>query len=54
MPSRIEIIQNIINKQNYKNYLEMGCDNDENFSKISIKKKVGVDPLKGGTHKNDK
>ena len=49
LPSRIEIIQNIINKQNYKNYLEIGCDNDENFSKISIKKKVGVDPLKGGT-----
>ena len=48
-PSRIEIIQNIINKKNYKSYLEIGCDKDENFSKIKIKKKVGVDPLRGGT-----
>ena len=48
-PSRIEIIQRIINKQNYKKYLEIGCDNDENFSNISIDNKIGVDPLKGGT-----
>ena len=48
-PSRIEIIQKIILKQNYKNYLEIGCDNNENFSQISIENKVGVDPLKGGT-----
>ena len=48
-PSRIEIIQNIINKQNYQNYLEIGCDQNENFSKIKIKNKIGVDPLQGGT-----
>lgn len=48
-PSRIEIIQKIIFKNKYKNYLEIGCDNDENFSKIIIENKVGVDPLKGGT-----
>ncbi len=48
-PSRIEIIQNIINKQNYQNYLEIGCDKNENFSKIKIKNKIGVDPLQGGT-----
>ena len=48
-PSRIEILQKIINKQNYKSYLEIGCDNDENFSKIPLINKVGVDPLKGGT-----
>ncbi len=48
-PSRIEIIQKIIFKEKYKNYLEIGCDNDENFSKINIDNKVGVDPLKGGT-----
>ena len=48
-PSRTEIIQKIINKQAYKNYLEIGCDNDENFSKVYIDNKVGVDPLKGGT-----
>ena len=48
-PSRIEVIQNIINKQKYQNYLEIGCDNDENFSKVIIDNKIGVDPLKGGT-----
>ena len=48
-PSRIDIIQKIISNQQYKSYLEIGCDNDENFSRISIDKKVGVDPLKGGT-----
>ena len=48
-PSRIEIIQSIINKNKYQNYLEIGCDKNENFSKIKIKNKVGVDPLQGGT-----
>ncbi len=49
LPSRTDIIQKIINLKNFKSYLEIGCDNDENFSKIQINKKVGVDPLKGGT-----
>ena len=48
-PSRIQIIQEIINKEKYKNYLEIGCDNDENFSQVVVENKIGVDPLKGGT-----
>ena len=48
-PSRIQIIKEIIKKENYKNYLEVGCDNDENFTEVDIENKVGVDPLKGGT-----
>ena len=48
-PNRAEIIQTIINKKYYEKYLEIGCDRDENFSKIKIKLKVGVDPLRGGT-----
>ena len=48
-PSRTQIIQKIINHQKYKSYLEIGCDNDENFSKIIIDNKTGIDPLKGGT-----
>ena len=51
LPSRTEIIQSIINKNKYTTYLEIGCDNDENFSKIIINNKIGVDPLKGGTHR---
>ena len=48
-PSRTEIIQNIINKKNYEKYLEIGCDKDDNFSKIQAKIKIGVDPQRGGT-----
>lgn len=48
-PSRIQIIQEIIDKEKYKNYLEIGCDNDENFSQVVVENKIGVDPLKGGT-----
>ena len=48
-PSRIDIIKKIIKRENYRSYLEIGCDNDENFSQIMLQDKVGVDPLKGGT-----
>ena len=50
-PSRFEIIQKIIDKKKYENYLEIGCDKDSNFSKIKIKNKIGVDPKLGGTLK---
>jgi len=50
-PSKTQIIQNIINKKNFESYLEIGCFVDENFSAIKIKKKIGVDPVSGGTHR---
>ncbi len=30
-------------------YLEIGCAEDTTFSRIKCKKKIGVDPIKGGT-----
>ncbi len=48
-PSRTEIIQSIIDEKKFNDYLEIGCDKDENFSKIKIPNKTGVDPLRGGT-----
>jgi predicted O-methyltransferase YrrM len=48
-PERYEIIQETIYRKKYKNYLEIGCDNDQLFSKINIEKKIGVDPVSGGT-----
>jgi hypothetical protein len=48
-PSRYNIIQETIIRKKYKNYLEIGCFDDEVFSKIIIEKKIGVDPEKGGT-----
>ena len=50
-PTRYEIIQNIIEFKKYKSYLEIGCDRNQNFSNINIDKRVGVDPIEGGTHK---
>jgi hypothetical protein len=48
-PNRHSIIQDTIDRKNYKSYLEIGCDQNILFSKISIEKKVGVDPVLGGT-----
>jgi len=50
-PSRYEIIQKLIDKKKYENYLEIGCDKDSNFSKIKVKNKIGVDPKSGGNIK---
>jgi hypothetical protein len=43
------IIQDIINKKNFKSYLEIGCFDNELFNHIKCNKKVGVDPYTGGT-----
>ena len=47
--TRKDIVQNIIKKKNYKKYLEIGCFDDELFNYIKCSKKVGVDPVSGGT-----
>ena len=47
--SRKELVQNIIVKKNYKKYLEIGCFDDELFNHVNCLKKVGVDPMTGGT-----
>ena len=49
--SRFEIINKIILEKKFTSYLEIGCQNDVNFSKINIKNKIGVDPQTGGTHR---
>ena len=46
--SRIELIDYLIKKNNYSDYLEIGCDKDQLFSKVIIKNKIGVDPFSGG------
>ena len=48
-PSRMEIVQRIIDKKKYNNYLEIGTFDDELFSYIKCSKKIGVDPFSGGT-----
>ena len=48
-PLRFNIINNAIKIKKYKNYLEIGCFKNENFDKINIESKTGVDPVSGGT-----
>ena len=45
--TRLDLIQFIIKKKEYKKYLEIGCNQDEVFKKIDIDK-IGVDPISGG------
>ena len=47
-PNRSQLIQDIIDYKKYKSYLEIGCDDDVNYNKIEIEKKIGVDPTQGG------
>jgi hypothetical protein len=44
---RSHILQNFINKNDYKSYLEIGVDSGWLFKKINIPLKESVDPAKG-------
>ena len=44
MKNRTEIIQSIIDKNNYTSYLEVGLGNMANFKAIKCQNKYGVDP----------
>ena len=46
---RWDLIEYLIRKNNYSDYLEIGCDQDQLFSKVKIKNKTGVDPSSGGS-----
>ena len=45
---RWDLIEYLINKYKFSDYLEIGCDQDQLFSKVRIKNKTGVDPINGG------
>ena len=48
---RRDLIEYLDNKYKFSNYLEVGCNDDELFSKIKIKNKIGIDPVIGGNMK---
>ena len=48
LPKRYDLINMVIEKKNYKSYLEIGCDQNQTFDNIVINKKVGIDPVQGG------
>lgn len=45
---RWDLIKYLIDKYKYSDYLEIGCDQDQLFSKVQIQNKIGVDPVSGG------
>ena len=45
---RWDLIKYLHEKYKFNTYLEIGCDKDQLFSRINIKKKFGVDPFSGG------
>lgn len=50
-PSRLFVVQSFIDKKKLNSYLEIGTFDDELFKHIKCKKKIGVDPFTGGTHR---
>ena len=48
---RWDLIEHLDNKYNFSNYLEIGCNDDELFSRIKIENKIGIDPVIGGNMK---
>jgi len=48
--NRLDLIKYVIKKNDYKNYLEIGCHNNNVFDQIEIEK-IGVDPISGGNYR---
>ena len=48
---RWDLIEHLDNKYKFSNYLEIGCNDDELFSKIKTKNKISIDPVIGGNIK---
>ena len=42
------MVNYLIEKYHYEDYLEIGCDKNQLFSRVNIKNKIGVDPHRGG------
>jgi len=51
--TRTDLINAIASKINAKTYLEIGCASNDNFNKVDVSHKVGVDPEQGGTIRCD-
>ncbi|MEO1200552.1 MAG: class I SAM-dependent methyltransferase [Pseudomonadota bacterium] len=49
--TRLDVVAHAISATNATRYLEIGCNEDTLFSSVSCALKVGVDPVRGGTHR---
>jgi len=50
-PKRWNVLNWFIDTFKYQSYLEIGCYKDVCFNQVKAKHKVGVDPIRGGTHR---
>ena len=48
-PNRVDFLQAVVAAADSRSYLEIGCHADRCFSRIHTPRKVGFDPLAGGT-----
>ena len=48
---RWDLINYLHSNYKFNSYLEIGCDDNQLFSKINIPEKIGVDPVSGGNYK---
>ena len=48
---RWDLVDYLNTTYKFNSYLEIGCDDDQLFSKISIQEKIGVDPVSGGNYR---
>ena len=48
---RIKLINYLISRYGFKNYLEIGCEYNICFNSVQCENKTGVDPERGGTHR---
>jgi hypothetical protein len=49
--NRISVLNFLIKNSKIDTYLEIGCDKNLTFDSIFLKNKIGVDPVRGGTHR---
>lgn len=49
--TRMDLLNYLISRYNLTSYLEIGCAGNDCFNAVKCPKKVGVDPLAGGTHR---
>lgn len=49
--TRFKFNQWLINHFGFESYLEIGCQSDLSFAPIRVRRKIGVDPYHGGTHR---
>lgn len=51
LASRLDVVNALIAARGYRRYLEIGCQGDHTFARVSAPVRVGVDPVSGGNQR---